>query len=289
MNDQPLDSRRHAFRPDLADSRLEGRVEATRLVDGEQRRMAWPVAPLRARPDISAGLDTEVLYGERVTVFDVAHGWAWVQLDRDGYVGYVLADALSDDAGPATHRVKALGTFVYPVPDIKAPPIMLLSMNAELSVAEWGERFSRLATGGHVISRHITEITRHARDFAEIAERFIGTPYLWGGKTRLGIDCSGLVQVAAQAAGIAAPRDSDQQAAELGAAVLVPKDLDGLQRGDLVCWKGHIGIMIDSIMMVHANAHHMAVVAEPLVEAAARIAKTGSEITTIRRLPGLSA
>jgi len=284
-----LDPRRHAFRPDLASRSLEGRVDAERFSEGEQRRMIFPVAPLRASPDLTAGLATEVLYGEQVTVFDTAHGWAWVQLERDRYVGYMPADALSPDLAMPTHRVKALGTFVYPRADIKAPPVMLLSLNCEVRIPEWGERFSELATGGYVISRHVTEVGRHERDFVDVAERLIGTPYLWGGKTRAGLDCSGLVQISLQAAGLEAPRDSDMQAAELGNEVLVPSDLEGLQRGDLVCWKGHIGIMADAIMLVHANAHHMAVVAEPLAEAAKRIAKSGLEITTIRRLPGLCA
>ena len=289
MTTTTLDPRRHAFRPDLADKRLEGRLEAARFVEGARRQMMRPVAPLRAKPDFSAGLATEVLFGEAILAFEEAQGWAWVQLERDGYVGYLPGDSLTADLHAPTHRVKALGTFVYPAADIKAPPLMLLATNSEIAVAEWSDRFSRLGTGGYVVSRHIAEIDRHARDFVEIAERFVGTPYLWGGKTRLGLDCSGLVQVALQAAGIPAPRDSDMQAAELGEAVLVPKDLDGLARGDLVCWKGHIGIMVDAIMLLHANAHHMAVVVEPLAEAAQRISKSSSDISTIRRLPSLSA
>jgi cell wall-associated NlpC family hydrolase len=151
------------------------------------------------------------------------------------------------------------------------------------------QRFSQLATGGHVISRHLTEVTKPARDFVSVAERFLGTPYLWGGRSRLGLDCSALVQLSLAAAGVDAPRDSDMQQAELGTTVLIPADLEGLQRGDLVFWPGHVAIMSDAVMMVHANAHHMAVAIEPLEAATRRISRTGAEISAIKRLPALTA
>ena len=166
---------------------------------------------------------------------------------------------------------------------------MLVSLNAELTVADGDERFSRLAQGGYVVTRHIAEKDRFARDFVDIAERLTGTPYLWGGKTRIGLDCSGLVQVSLHAAGVECPRDSDLQQAELGTSVLVPDDLDGLRRGDLVFWKGHVGIMVDGLMLLHANAHHMATVAETLPEAVERIAKAGLQVSANQSLEALSA
>jgi len=284
---ETLDRRRHAYRPDLAASALRGRIDAPRFVDGEPRQVARAAVALRSRPDHHAALDTELLFGELVMVYEAAGGWAWVQSARDGYVGYIPSNVLAPATNEPTHRVRSLGTFVYPQPDIKSPPIMHLSLGAQVRVTRTNEIFHELATGGFVVARHFVEVGRYARDFVEIAERFIGTPYLWGGRTRIGIDCSGLVQVCAEAAGITCPRDSDMQREEMGERIEASATLDGLKRGDLVFWQGHVGIMSDGVMIVHANAHHMAVTIETLPEAAERIAKTGGPIIAIKRLPVL--
>ena len=288
---KPLDRRRHAFRPDLADSRLAGKVASQRFIDGTRKQVRAFATPMRAAPDAAACYENEVLCGETVRVFDEAGGWAWVQLERDGYVGYVHAVVLSDEILPPTHRVKMPTTFVYPEPHIKRTPLGPLSINAFVTVTAEDERFATLATGGHVIARHLSPIATFARDYVEVAETLIHTPYLWGGRTRAGLDCSGLVQLAFEAAGHACPRDGDMQAAEVGETVLVPHDLEGLTRGDLICWPGHVGLMIDSVMLLHANGHHMATVIEPLSQAARRIAKDatstsarGKTITSIRRI-----
>jgi cell wall-associated NlpC family hydrolase len=278
-----LDRRRHAYRDDLAAEHLHDRVTAQRYVPGTRGQVIHSATQLRDRPDLKAGWTTEALFGEIVTIYERKDGWAWVQLERDDYVGYVHESALSDQVRESTHMVRAIGTFLYPEPDMKSPPWMHLSITASLAIAEEGPAFCRLADGRHVPTRHIIDRTRFAADFVAIAERFVGIPYAWGGKTRLGVDCSGLVQVAMQAAGHACPRDSDMQQAEIGDAVAVSEHLDDLQRGDLVFWKGHVGIMTDAFMLLHANAHHMAVVLEPLKTTADRIARTGSPIAAIRR------
>jgi len=285
----PLDPRRNVFRPDLAAKSLYGKVSAPQYVEGVPAQIVRPQVPLRSRPASTNGFETEALFGEVVSVYEENDGWAWVQLLRDRYVGYVPLSTLSRNIIRPTHRVRALGTFVYPVADFKSPPLMHLTLNAELCVVGSDERFYALEGGGFVVARHVTERERFARDFVEMAERFIGTPYLWGGRTRIGLDCSGLVQIALEAAGIAAPRDTDMQQAELGSNVPIADIDEGLERGDLVFWKGHVAIMVDSVTMVHANAHHMVVAVETLPEAVARIAKLGAEVVAIKRLPALGA
>jgi cell wall-associated NlpC family hydrolase len=280
----PLDPRRHPYRDDLAAEALRGRVAAPRYVAGEARQVVSAAAPLWSRPDTSAGWASQVLLGELVTVYDERDGLAWVQLAGDGYVGYVPADALSPEIAAPTHRVAAPGTRLYVTPDAKALTSLHLTLNAVVRVAAMGPAFARLTGGGFVPARHLAEIATFAADFVAVAEGLVGTPYVWGGKTRLGLDCSGLVQTALHAAGIEAPRDSDMQMAELGIPIEVRGDLAGLRRGDLVFWKGHVGILADGATLLHANAHHMAVTAEPLRGAVERIARSGSAITAIKRL-----
>ena len=278
------------MRADLAAAYLQGKIEAPRFATPAAAQIARPVVPLRKVPVPAAALETEAVYGERVGVYDVQDGWAWVQLETDGYVGYLPADTLSRDLTEPTHKVRALGTFMYATPEIKSAPMMHLSLGARLCVTGTVDRFYQLSNGGFVIARHISEIGTRDRDFVEVAERFLGTPYLWGGRTRIGIDCSGLVQLSLAACGVVAPRDTDMQQAELGSAVDIrpaadsSEGLEGLQRGDLIFWKGHVGIMSDAIMLLHANAHHMSVAAEPLPQVAARVRATGSEIVAIKRL-----
>jgi cell wall-associated NlpC family hydrolase len=284
-----LDPRRNAYRADLAAQALRGKVEAPRYATGELRQVVHSATPLRGAPDARQSWTTEALYGELVTVYEERDGWAWAQLQRDGYVGYLRSSALSAQVRQATHRVQALGTFLYPSAEVKACPWMQLSMNSMLAVVEMGPAFSRLADGSFVPSRHIVEWDRYAPDCVAVAERFTGVPYLWGGRSRLGIDCSGLLQIAMQAAGFQCPRDSDMQQAELGKDVPIRDDLDGLARGDIVFWAGHVGIMLDAFLLLHANAHHMSVVAEPLSSAVDRIAGGGASLAAIKRLEGKGA
>jgi cell wall-associated NlpC family hydrolase len=278
------DRRRHAYRDDLAAEALRGRVSAPRYSAGEVRQVVDAAVPLRGTPDARASWTTEALFGELATVYDERDGWAWVQLAGDGYVGYLPTSALSANVRQPTHRVSVLGTSLYPSPDIKSGACLHLSMNAALAVAEPGDTFAGLEDGRYVSAVHIAERGRFAPDFVPAAEAFLGVPYVWGGKTRLGIDCSGLVQVALDAAGRPCPRDSDMQLAEVGEAVTFGDDLRRLARGDLVFWPGHVGIMLDAHRLLHANAHHMAVAIEPLRAAADRIARTGAAIVGVKRL-----
>jgi cell wall-associated NlpC family hydrolase len=270
-------------RPDLAARHLEGKVAAARFVDGEAREVIEPQVPLRRLPSPDALLDTEALMGERVTVYETSEeGWAWGQLDADGYVGFMPANGLAAPGPAPTHRVSALRTLVFPAPSFKLPPIGALPLGARVAVLRTEGRFALTASGGYLPAQHLAPLDSREPDLVAIAERFLGTPYLWGGKTSLGLDCSGLVQVALTACGIACPRDTDMQQAALGEVVAHgPR-----RRGDLIFWKGHVAIARDENTMIHANAFHMAVAIEPIMDAIARIRATAGEVTSVRRIEG---
>jgi cell wall-associated NlpC family hydrolase len=279
------DPRLNAFRPDLADAALRGRVEASRYVTGEQRQVTAPVLPVRREPRFDATLDTEALQGEIVTVFDESEGWAWAQLARDAYVGYMPSAGLARTIVKPTHRVATLRTYGYREPDGKAPALHLLSLNARVTGEAEEGKFVALVGGGFVPARHLVPEGETTPDHVAVAEQFLGAPYLWGGRTSVGLDCSGLVQLAAEAAGHSCPRDADMQAVELGQ----PIDPSVLRRGDLVFWEGHVGIMTSGAHLLHANAHHMAVELEPFALARERIRAAGYEVTCVRRLPSAGA
>ncbi len=276
-----LDPRRYPYRMDLAADSLAHIIRAPRYVQGEVRQVKVPIAPLRRNPMPDAPLDTEALYGERVTVYEDARSWSWVQLRGDGYVGYMPSDTLRPVPQDITHKISALRAIVFKEADIKSLPIRAFSFGSQVSCTGAG-KFIKLDEGGFIHLRQTSMGNDRAADFVSVAERFIGTPYLWGGKTSLGIDCSGLVQVAMMAAGHFCPRDSYMQATEVGLARDVEK-FDELQRGDLIFWKGHVGIMRDRERLLHANAHHMEVCVEPLAGAIVRMAALGATIQAIRR------
>jgi hypothetical protein len=281
-----FDPRVTPARPDLAAKYLTGVVKAKRFVEGKAYEIAAAQAPMREKPAHDAPLLTEALKGERITIYDIGEdGWAWGQLTGDGYVGYVPASALCAPGPAATHKVTALRTFVFPGPSIKLPPTETLSFGCQLAVERMDETFAIIAGGGHVPALHLAPVVTMESDFVAVAEQFVGTPYLWGGKTSLGFDCSGLLQIALGACGIRCPRDSDMQEHALGSALAQVHDLAQLRRGDLVFWKGHVAIVHDAATLLHANAHHMAVAIEPIAPAIERIRAISGDVTSVRRLP----
>ncbi|MCB1445243.1 MAG: C40 family peptidase [Rhizobiaceae bacterium] len=266
-----LDRRLNACRPDLAEKALEGAVDAARFVAGVPARIDLPKAALRPEASVEAGIDTELLLGEPVIEFDRRDGWAWVKSGLDGYVGYVEETALAAPRAEPTHWVTAPRTFLYPEPDMKRPAVTALSMGSRLAVT--GEAETRgtrylLVDGGAVIARHMGEVDRPvADDFVAVASRFLETPYLWGGRTGFGLDCSGLVQLSMMMAGRRVLRDTDMQRDTIGLEI----GRSDLRRGDLVFWKGHVAILCDRETMIHASGFTMDVSHEGLESAIRRI------------------
>ncbi len=278
------DPRLTPARGDLAAKYLEGKVKAARFVAGEEFEIAEAVAPLRLGPASDAELATQALLGERVTVYDRdGEGFAWGQLKSDGYVGWLPDRALVKPGAAPTHKVTATRTFAFPGPSIKLSPAETLVMGTTLTVVREEGPFAVTRQGWYLPRQHVGTIDAMAEDFVAVAERFVGTPYLWGGKSSLGIDCSGLVQVSLNAAGSGCPRDSDMQRDGLGRLIGLAES-SPLQRGDLIVWKGHVAIARDAESIVHANAHHMATVIENARDAIARIKTAGSDVLAIKRL-----
>jgi cell wall-associated NlpC family hydrolase len=279
-----LDRRLHAFRPDLAESGLQGQVEALRVVDGTPARVAVPVVGLRPKPDLATGIDTELLLGEDVTVFERADGWCWVKSASDGYVGYIEERALCESEAAPTHIVTVPRTFLYGEPELRKPYKSILSMGSRIRIVgeaeARGNHYAMLEDGTAIFAKHLQPIgAGDGGDYVDIAMRFLETPYLWGGRSGLGIDCSGLVQLSLLMTGRRAPRDTDMQAATLGD----PIDRAELRRGDLVFWKGHVAAMEDPETIVHATGNTMTVVRENFEAAIKRIGWLYEQPTGYRR------
>jgi len=274
------DPRRHPANARVAALRLRGMVEAPQYSAGKRRRVAVPVAELLRAP--GGERDRQLVLGEAVVQYEIHDGWAFVEAARDGYVGYLPAGQLVDDGARPTHRVVARSTHLYPAPDFKAHEIAALSHGSRLTVTRTGPRFAQTPLG-HVPRAHLAPAADPDPDPVTVAAAFLGTPYLWGGNSGFGLDCSGLVQMACLACGIACPGDSDMQEAELGAPL--PQDAP-LRRGDLLFWVSHVAWVEDPETLLHANAFDMAVLRDPLRNAIDRIAAQGNGPVTVRKRLG---
>jgi cell wall-associated NlpC family hydrolase len=274
-----LDPRSNPFRPEIAAKHLQGQVEAKRFVEGKRHQVIEPNTALRRAPSHDARLDTEALLGERVMIYEMTdEGWAWGQLETDGYVGWLSANALGPNGPAATHKVTALRAFAFPGPDIRLPPLAALPMGAQLTIARQDEKFAVTVSGWHIPEVYLAPIKARRSDFVSVAGQFLGSPYLWGGKTSLGLDCRASCEVSFRRPVSPCPRDSDMQELSLGNC----RRSRGLRRGDLVFFKGHVAIARDPESLIHANAHHMAVAIEPAAEGIARIKAAGGAIAAVK-------
>ena len=272
-----FDPRTTLARADLAEQALEGLLPAKAFRPIEPWQCAAPSAAVRKAPQAQAEQLDQVVFGEAFDVLDHKDGWLWGRARRDGYVGWVEAAAFAQPVLTPTHRVAAIRTYAYAEPDYKTAPLALLTLNALATVERREGGFAKIARTGWIAEPHLAVLDAFERDPVAVAERYLGAPYQWGGRESLGLDCSALVQQALYACGRGCPRDADMQAVQTGEAI---DRAQGLRRGDLVFWEGHVGLMVDQDRIIHANAHHMAVAVEPLTEAVAR----NREPTGYRRL-----
>jgi len=267
-----FDPRVTPARADLAAAALRQHVTAKRYVSGIRRRVIDAVAALCVRPDNAGPRLSSLLFGEGFIVYEEKDGWCWGQCAGDDYVGYVEGAALGVDH-ECCHAVAVLMTHIYQSPELKSPPLSCLSFASRLALGARTEGdFRQLLSGGWVFAPHMRGRFEHQTDILETAGRFLGVPYLWGGRSAFGIDCSGLLQLAFGAAGIALPRDTDQQQAALPGDMGADPAALSLARGDVVFFPGHVGIMADDRHLLHANAHHMAVTIDRLDAVIDRVA-----------------
>lgn len=260
----------------VAAQHLSGRVVSDNFVAGEAAMIGQVVVDLCAAPQ--GKRDRQLLLGAAVVVYERCDGWAFVQAKRDGYVGYVPESALTAPAQP-THRVGTLATHAFEGESFKSRDLLHLPFGVEVTVID--ERHKMFETSfGFVPKKHLRPLAQPFSDPATVAQLFFGTPYLWGGNSSQGIDCSGLVQTAYQACGHLCQGDSDMQMDGFGGSI---PDGEPLQRGDLVFWKGHVAMMVDETTLIHANAHHMATVYEGLEQATLRIKAQGDGAVLARK------
>jgi len=273
----PLDRRLNVLDENGKPSKDEGKLASIKVAFTE----------LRVEPNFDASIDTQLMFGEDVSVYEEKSGWSRVQAERDKYVGWLETSTLEYSLAPATHIVSAQRSFLYPQPDLKLPHKGMRSMGSGLritgSIEARGTRYALLETGEAIIEKHIRPIDQHDSDYVTVAECLIGTPYLWAGTTAFGIDCSGFVKLAMFMTGQYVLRDSDMQAATLGKEIDPGKDFENVKRGDLIFWRGHVGIAQGDEMLIHANGHSMNVASEPLGEAIKRIAYLYENPIGVRR------
>lgn len=282
-----LDPRLTAARPDIAWSGLKGKIDTSKFVAGKIRTISTPYANLKKTPRNTAPLLTQGLLGEKFRALEEHGGWAFGQLLEDGYVGYIKLEALGAHIPDPSHLVTVPLTHIYARPDLKTPDPLALPFGAKITIREGAPKagFAEAQGLGWICLRHIARLGVYDKDYVKTASRFLHVPYVWGGKTALGLDCSSLIQLAMTHAGIPCPRDTDQQARSLGHSISNKPDLALCKKGDLVFFKGHAGLMLDGTHLLHANATHMRVTIDDARAVADRLAKEfGDQILDIRRL-----
>ena len=231
---------------------------------------------MKLEPFVNSPLETECLFGETVEVLDEDLDWVYCKLITDNYHGWVKKNNIAKFK-KATHRVFNIRTFIYNDADLKSNIALYLPMGANLVVekiySEWAKIIylvdERIKVG-YVPAQHIVELQHKVSDWVAIAQSLEGTPYNWGGRDTIGLDCSALLQLTYQTYGQAIGRNTSDQV-KLDKPII--DNISDLKRGCVIFWKGHVGIMINKVNCIHANAFHMKTVTEPLIDIICRMDK----------------
>jgi cell wall-associated NlpC family hydrolase len=284
MTSAALDPRLHPYRDDIAAIKLKGLVKAQRFVEPTQYQVTGGVASLRKIGAEDGEQFSQALHGETIDIYEEMGGFGWGQMRSDGYVGWFDMVALSSPVLQVTRKVSTLRTYAYSSPSAKAPPHFLLSLGARVcETADHENGFVFCERAGWVYDAHLSDLADFAKDPVSVAEQFLEAPYQWGGVESLGLDCSGLIQTAYRACGIGVPRDSYMQRT-IGTEVEITPDFSGLKRGDIICWDQHVAMMVSASDIIHANAFHLKVAREKLVDAIPRVSAKYGPILSIRRI-----
>lgn len=279
-----LDKSINLYNDDFAAEKLRGKVDVKNYLSPKIFQIKGRNASVKLAPNIDAEQATQALCGELLEVYHLENGFAWAQLQKDDYVGYINLEDLAEPFLKPNKRIKVLRTYGFKGPKVQEKILFELSMNSMVEATNEEENgFVNCGSHGWIYKAHLANLNEFAANPSEIAKMFLGSPYCWGGKESFGLDCSGLVQTSFAACGINLPRDAYMQE-KCGEALEFDSEFTGLKANDLIFWKGHVAIMIDEINMIHANAYHMMVAIEPLQEAVKRIMQKDVPVRSIRRI-----
>lgn len=279
-----LDKSLNPYRDDLAAQYLKGQVNAGNFVAPKLHQIKCDYAYLKTAPDTSSPNVSEVFFGELVDIYEIKNDFAWVQLKRDNYVGYLPFECVSTEIIEANKKINTIRSFAFSIPKVQGEIKNILPLNSLVKATDRVENGFVYCDGlGFIYLKHLCDLDEYAANPVELAKYFLKTPYAWGGRQALGIDCSGLIQTIHEACGINLPRDARMQE-KMGELIIPSPDFSNLKAGDLLFWQGHVAMMIDNENIIHANSFHMCVEIEPLAQTIKRYDGLGLGLRSVRRI-----